>query len=259
MSLDIFNGLTSQTVDLFILDSSSTTGAGKTGLVFNTAGLAICYRKGATGAATAITLATQTVGGAWSSGGFVEIDATNMPGLYRLDLPNAAVDASGFVTIYVKGTGIAVAPTRVDCRPVNTVTNTTNAPTTGDLTATMKTSVTTAATAATPTVTVGDKTGFSLTQGFPSNFAALGINASGHILRTVLNDTTNTNTDMRGTDGANTATPLDAAGTRNAVGLGAANLDAKFAQIPVIGTTYRHTQDAVNAGAKTADVTITEV
>lgn len=48
---------------------------------------------------------------------------------------------------------------------VATVTNLTNAPTSGDLTATMKTSVTTAATAATPTVTAGtvsDKTGYSL-------------------------------------------------------------------------------------------------
>jgi hypothetical protein len=45
---------------------------------------------------------------------------------------------------------------------VTTVTNLTNAPTSGDLTATMKTSVTTAASSATPAVTVSDKTGFSL-------------------------------------------------------------------------------------------------
>jgi hypothetical protein len=48
---------------------------------------------------------------------------------------------------------------------VTTVTNLTNAPTAGDLTATMKTSVTSAATAATPTVTAGtvsDKTGYAL-------------------------------------------------------------------------------------------------
>jgi hypothetical protein len=54
-------------------------------------------------------------------------------------------------------------------------------------------------------VTVGtnnDKTGYSLTQAFPSNFAALGINASGHISRVTLVDTTTTNTDMRGTDNA---------------------------------------------------------
>lgn len=37
---------------------------------------------------------------------------------------------------------------------------------------------------------------------FPSNFAALGINSSGHVSRVTLVDTTTTNTDMRGTDNA---------------------------------------------------------
>jgi hypothetical protein len=50
--------------------------------------------------------------------------------------------------------------------------------------------------------TNNDKTGYSLTQAFPTNFAALGINSSGHVSRVVLVDTTTTNTDMRGTDGA---------------------------------------------------------
>jgi hypothetical protein len=47
-----------------------------------------------------------------------------------------------------------------------------------------------------------DKNGYALTQSFPSNFAALGINASGHVSRVTLVDTTTTNTDMRGTDNA---------------------------------------------------------
>ena len=54
--------------------------------------------------------------------------------------------------------------------------------------------------------TNNDKTGYSLTQAFPANFASLGINASGHVSRVVLVDTTTTNTDMRGTDGAALAT-----------------------------------------------------
>lgn len=49
---------------------------------------------------------------------------------------------------------------------LSTVTNLTNAPTTGDLTATMKASVTTAASSATPAVTVSDKTGFALTAAY---------------------------------------------------------------------------------------------
>ena len=57
----------------------------------------------------------------------------------------------------------------------------------------------------TAAVTVGtnnDKTGYSLTQAFPTNFAALGINSSGHVSRVTLVDTCTTNTDMRGTDNA---------------------------------------------------------
>lgn len=52
---------------------------------------------------------------------------------------------------------------------------------------------------------------------FPPNFAALGINSDGHVSRVTLVDTTTENTDMRGTDGANTTAPLSAAATSNAV------------------------------------------
>ena len=69
-------------------DSASTTGGGKTGIAFNAAGLTAYYVRPA-GSATPITLATQTVTGAWSSGGWVEVDATNLPGIYRFDIPNA--------------------------------------------------------------------------------------------------------------------------------------------------------------------------
>lgn len=85
-------GATSKTIYVFIGDSASTTGGGKTGLVFNTASLKAYYVR-SKAAAVAITLATQTVTGAWSSGGFVEVDATNCPGLYRLDMPDAAIAA----------------------------------------------------------------------------------------------------------------------------------------------------------------------
>lgn len=100
----IKKGATDQTVYVEILDSSSTTGARKTGLVFNTAGLTAYYVRNG-GSATAITLATlAAANSAHSDGGFKEVDATNMPGIYRLDLPDAAV-ASGAdsVVITVKG------------------------------------------------------------------------------------------------------------------------------------------------------------
>ena len=119
MSEYVYAGLQSQTIDIFIQDSSSTVGAGLSGLLFNTAGLVASYRKGATGARVAITLATQTVGGAWASGGFAEIDATNMKGVYRLDLVNASVDTEGFMTLYLYGaTNMLPLALRIDCRPL---------------------------------------------------------------------------------------------------------------------------------------------
>ena len=99
----IKKGATSRSVHVFIRDSASTTGAGLAGLVFNTAGLTAYYtRPGA--AETAIALATQTVIGAYASGGFVQIGAVNSAGLYRLDLPDAVL-ASGvdFVSVILRG------------------------------------------------------------------------------------------------------------------------------------------------------------
>ena len=103
MKLALAKGTTSYRAYVFIQNSSVTTGAGLTGLVFNSAGLVASYvRPGA--ARTAITLATQTVTGAYSSGGFVEVDSTNMPGVYRLDVPNAALAAGvDAVVVMLKG------------------------------------------------------------------------------------------------------------------------------------------------------------
>lgn len=101
--LGYVKGATSVTVNVFILDSASTTGAGKTGLAYNTASLTAYYAR-EKAAAAAITLATQTATGAWSSGGFVEIDSTNLPGLYRLDIPDAALaTGSNSVAVMLKG------------------------------------------------------------------------------------------------------------------------------------------------------------
>lgn len=100
--LSILAGSTSQTVNIFIADSSSTTGAGLTGLAYNTGSL-VAYYALPRAAAVAITLATQTVTGAYSSGGFVEISSANMPGWYRLDLPDAAIASGRFVSVHLKG------------------------------------------------------------------------------------------------------------------------------------------------------------
>lgn len=95
----ITKGATSVSVNVFIRDNSVTTGAGLTGLAYNTASLTAYYTR-QNAAATAITLATQTATGAYSSGGFVAVDGTNMPGLYRLDIPDAVL-ASGVNAAYI--------------------------------------------------------------------------------------------------------------------------------------------------------------
>jgi hypothetical protein len=84
-------GATDQTIDVFL--RRDDTGQGKTGLVYNSAG-ASCYYNRPRAAATQIALATlASATAAYSSGGFKEIDATNKPGCYRLDLPDAVVAA----------------------------------------------------------------------------------------------------------------------------------------------------------------------
>jgi hypothetical protein len=102
MKLMLKVGSTSQTIDVFIGDSASTVGAGKTGLAYNSAGIK-CYYIKPGAAPVAITLVTQTPTGSYSSGGFCEIDATNTPGWYRLDLPNTAINTGSQVGISLMG------------------------------------------------------------------------------------------------------------------------------------------------------------
>lgn len=92
-------------ITLYQDDSGTNPGSAKTGLTFESAGIKLYYTR-ALAAAAVINPATQTVTGAHSDGGFVEISATNAPGLYRLDLPDAAC-ATGvdyvIVSVYMTG------------------------------------------------------------------------------------------------------------------------------------------------------------
>jgi hypothetical protein len=94
---------TSRTEYVFIQNSSSTTGAGLTGLVFNSAGLTADYvvERGLRQSITLATLASADA--AWSSGGFIAVDGTNMPGLYRFDVPNAVFATADKSVVMLKG------------------------------------------------------------------------------------------------------------------------------------------------------------
>lgn len=118
--LDIQAGATSISLGVFIQDSSSTTGAGLTGLVFNTAGLT-CYAVVPGSSSAAITLATlAAANSAYSSGGFKEIDSTNMGGWYRLDVPNTNISTGRSVGIHLKGaTNMAPLPFELSLTAIN--------------------------------------------------------------------------------------------------------------------------------------------
>jgi hypothetical protein len=63
------------------------------------------WRQG--GLRTAITVsALGSVNAAYASGGWIEVDATNMPGVYRFDLPDAALaTGADWVVVSIKETG----------------------------------------------------------------------------------------------------------------------------------------------------------
>jgi hypothetical protein len=93
-TITIAPGSASQSIELYL---------GATGLTASTAGLSARYNRTRT-ASVSIPLVARTIAQAWTAGGFAEVDATNMPGVYRLDLPDAALAAGADdVTIVVRG------------------------------------------------------------------------------------------------------------------------------------------------------------
>ena len=93
-TITIAPGSTSQSIELYL---------GATGLTASTSGLTARYNRTRT-ASVSIPLVARTIAQAWTAGGFAEVDATNMPGVYRLDIPDAALAAGASdVTIVVRG------------------------------------------------------------------------------------------------------------------------------------------------------------
>lgn len=120
--LSVLAGATSQSINIFIQDSSSTTGAGLSGIAPAGGSLLSGFKasysfSGANAARVSMnTLAIlATVGTAWASNSIVELDATEMKGVYRVDIPNASLATSKgrSVTFYFYG-GTNVAPLAVE-------------------------------------------------------------------------------------------------------------------------------------------------
>lgn len=201
---------------------------------------------GAVGSVTAgVTLAASAVQAIWDA---LTSALTTVGSIGKLLVTNLDALISSRMATYTQPAGFLAAtfpatvasPTNITAGVITTVTNVTNAPTAGDLTAAMKASVTIAATAATPIVasisgSVGSVTGnvggnvvgsvASVTAAvtlptIPASWisaagiAAGALNGKGDWLLS-----------------SSYTAPLTAASTRAALGMGSANLDSQLVQI----------------------------
>ena len=119
-------GVTSLLDKVFIRDISQTNYVkGLTGLTSSSSGLTCYYIRNGDSSTTSISLTAGSLG-TWSSGGFVEVDSTHMPGLYEFGIPNAAVAAGKpAVVIYFQGaTNMESIPAQYELDAVNYQSNT---------------------------------------------------------------------------------------------------------------------------------------
>ena len=130
--LNTARGSTGRIAWVFLPDSASTTGGGKTGLTNASAGLNVSVRRENT--STGVTTYTgANVGavatpGTWADPGsgkvnFKEVDATNLPGVYELHFENAlfnAGDTSRWLAGMVQATGVAPSPFEIALDAIDT-------------------------------------------------------------------------------------------------------------------------------------------
>ncbi len=182
MKLQVQAGVTSQIWQVWIADSSSTTGAGLTGLTNASGGLTAYYHGDTDTTATAVSLVSMTVG-TYTSGGFKEIDAANMPGWYQFCPPDAAIGA-GAESVAFHLTGAAnMAPLPIEVQLVGFDPQ--------DGTRLGLTALPNAAADAAGGLPVIGTTAnrfksdsaanVTVTQAFPTNFATMAIDGSGHL------------------------------------------------------------------------------
>lgn len=117
--LTIDRGTTSNILRVFLQDSTSTTGAGKTGLTNSSTGLIISTIANNEATATTYTSAASNVETITTLGTFAaptsskcrfkEVDATNFPGVYEIQIADArfAVSSSKHLLVSVQASGVA--------------------------------------------------------------------------------------------------------------------------------------------------------
>jgi hypothetical protein len=119
MKLLIKHGSTSNVIRVFIQDSASTTGAGKTGLTIGATSpvitaIASNQATGTVYTGTSNTLTVTTAKGTWQDPGagkvrFTELSSADFPGIYELHLDNAlfSVASAKSLIISIQATGAA--------------------------------------------------------------------------------------------------------------------------------------------------------
>lgn len=182
MKRKILAGTTSLSLPVVIYDNTSTTGAGLSGVTHSSSGLVFEYRRQGQSSWTSVTPVSKTLG-TYTSGGIVA--SGSRAGRYEIDIPDAAVAAGArFVEICIRGvTNMHPVDIEIELDAVNyqdstrfglgaipnVVQGNSGALPTGD------------ASGRVTVIANQDKTGYSLTQAFPANFALLGIQATGQI------------------------------------------------------------------------------
>lgn len=93
-TISISSGSTSQSIEVYL---------GATGLNATTVGLQAYYNK-TRSANQSIPLVARTITQPWISGGFAEVNAVTMPGVYRLDIPDEAIsNGYGQTVVTIRG------------------------------------------------------------------------------------------------------------------------------------------------------------
>ena len=113
---------TSYRLGIFVQDSSSTVGAGLTGLTATSTGLAWYRWREDDGnvAATQISAINGTRG-TYAASGFVEKDDANMPGFYEISVPNSVlVSGSNWVGMVLRGAS-GMAPVPIEIQLIRTM------------------------------------------------------------------------------------------------------------------------------------------
>ena len=101
---------TGQSINVFICDSTNADSnavnqVGRIGLIHSGVNVTYCLPQEDD---VTVTMVTQTPSGAYTSGGFVQIDGTNMPGYYRFDIPDACFSTSNRFCTFLFHAGSAL-------------------------------------------------------------------------------------------------------------------------------------------------------